>query len=106
MRCGTGTYRLDAASAEFFRARRFRLIHREGTIFGRYGRHGNVRGEISGHRMRAKWVEAGRSGWMSLEFDPRFAGFEGEYGLDGAPAAPSGQCAGQRVGSGIAVADG
>ena len=78
----TGSYRLDAPSAQFFRAIRFRLISRAELVVGRYGRHGSIRAQLlDQYRLDGVWREIDRLGWLQLTFEDAYRAFDGSYGL-------------------------
>ncbi len=80
VRTATGTYRLDPISAAFFDATVIRFIHRDGSVIGRFGRHGSIRGSMTDGVLSASWKDQVRDGWMKLAFDGSYRLFEGEYG--------------------------
>jgi hypothetical protein len=81
VRKATGAYRLDASSAEFFRAIRLRLVCRGRVVHGRYGRTASVNGVLNGSILQGVWHDDERQGWLRVLFTEGFRSFEGRYGV-------------------------
>ena len=88
-------YRLDPASASFFRTSRLRLLARNQYVVGRLGRYGTVSGKISDRFLSAVWhdVRGDRRGWLAVVFSAQYGSFEGSYAQE--PAGSVCQCFGR-----------
>lgn len=59
-----------------------RIIERESSVIGRFGREGVIHGSVSGHVLDAEWRDRTRQGWLKLAFDPSYKRCECEYGTE------------------------
>ena len=77
----TGLYRLDPGAQRYFGTPTLHFRQIEGSILGRFGARGTLKGEMEGHVLRAKWKNDTQTGWMVLTFDDRFSVVHGQYGI-------------------------
>ncbi len=85
MRSASGQYRLDAASAEFFGSRVLKLIVRDSSVIGRFGRIGSIQGSFTGFVAQALWHDCYRKGWMTMIFTADYTSAVCRYGVDHGP---------------------
>lgn len=93
----TAAYRLNPEMQEVLGTRLIRIIVREQTVIGHFGRYGYISGLLNGHDLDAKLRDKRHEGHLTVTFDDGFTSFNGYYASGADEHAGSRLCSGTRV---------
>lgn len=93
----TAAYRLNPEMQEVLGTRLIRIIVRDQTVIGHFGRYGYISGSLNGRNLEATLRDKRHEGHLTVTFDDSFTSFNGQYASE-THIAPGGQrCTGTRV---------
>jgi hypothetical protein len=93
----TAAYRLNPEMQEVLGTRLIRIIVREQTVIGHFGRYGYISGSLNGHDLDATLRDKRHEGHLSVTFDDGFTSFNGRYASGAADHKGGVHCSGTRV---------
>jgi hypothetical protein len=93
----TAAYRLNPEMQEVLGTRLIRIIVRQQTVIGHFGRYGYISGSLNGHDLDATLRDKRHEGHLTVTFDDGFTSFNGRYASSSDEKAGSQVCSGTRV---------
>ncbi|HTZ54149.1 MAG TPA: hypothetical protein VMB20_03735 [Candidatus Acidoferrum sp.] len=93
----TAAYRLNPEMQEVLGTRLIRIIVREQTVIGHFGRYGYISGSLTGHDLDATLRDKRHEGHLTVTFDDGFTSFNGQYASAADDRTRSRLCSGTRV---------
>jgi hypothetical protein len=93
----TAVYRLNPEMHEMLGTRLIRIIARDDTVIGHYGRYGYISGSLRGRELDATLRDKRHEGHLIVTFDDDFMSFNGHYSPGGEAPQRDQQCSGTRV---------
>lgn len=93
----TAAYRLNPEMHEVLGTRLIRIIARDETVIGHYGRYGYISGSLKGRKLEATLRDKQHEGQLIVTFDDGFTSFDGHYVHLGDDQRRDRKCSGTRV---------
>ncbi len=93
----TAAYRLNPEMQEVLGTCLIRIIVREQTVIGHFGRYGYISGSLNGHDLHATLRDKRHEGHLTVTFDDGFTSFDGHYARAADDRPVRRQCSGTRV---------
>jgi hypothetical protein len=93
----TAAYRLNPEMQEVLGTRLIRIIVRDRTVIGHFGRYGYISGSLDGRTLDATLRDKRREGHLTVTFDDSFTSFNGQYASETHDASGAVLCTGTRV---------
>lgn len=97
MATATAAYRLNPEMQDVLGTRLIRIIVREQTVIGHFGRYGYISGSLQGRDLQAVLRDKRREGQLTVTFDETFTSFNGRYASAADDRPGSRLCSGTRV---------
>lgn len=93
----TAAYRLNPEMQEVLGTRLIRIIVRDATVIGHFGRYGYISGSLTGRDLEATLRDKRHEGHLAVTFDASFTSFNGRYASAADDQPHSRACTGTRV---------
>ncbi len=77
----TAAYRLNPEMQDVLGTRLIRIIVRDQTVIGHFGRYGHISGSLTGRDLEATLRDKRHEGHLTVTFDDSFTSFNGQYAI-------------------------